>query len=193
VICFFFDVDDSLRLPIFSWWDNLANNPGGEVAWFTFFFFGVVLFDKDGAVVMGNCDNDNNGNDGGNDNDDNNGDNDNNTDDAVIGRFVVAASLDLPILTFFVGVTIEGDGLHLLGVLASDGIWFLFLFAMVGWLIRLFFGEIMCCFDVEKNVSWHNLGVSSTWGRENTSLTPNTIPSLTPNTICSASRCQIEY
>jgi hypothetical protein len=48
-------------------------------------------------------------------------------------------------------------------------------------------------FDVKKNVLWHNLGVSSTWGRENTSLTPNTIPLLTPNTICSASRCQIEY
>jgi hypothetical protein len=83
--------------------------------------------------------------------------------------------------------------LHLLGVLASDGVWFLFFFAMVGWLIWLFFGGIMCFFDVEKNVSWHNLGVSSTWGCKNTLLTPNTIPLLTPNTICSASRCQIEY
>ena len=80
------------------------------------------MFDKDGAVVTGNGDNDNDGNDSGNDNDDNNGDNDDSTNDAVFGRFVVAASLDLPILTFFVGVTIEGDGLHLLGVLASDGI-----------------------------------------------------------------------
>ena len=80
------------------------------------------MFDKDGAVVTGNGDDDNDGNDGGNDNDDNNGDDDDNTDDAVFGRFVVAASLDLPILTFFIGVTIEGDGLHLLGVLASDGV-----------------------------------------------------------------------
>jgi hypothetical protein len=80
------------------------------------------LFNKDGAVVTGNGDNDNDGNDGGNDNDDNNGDDDDNTDNAALGRFIVAASLDLPILTFFVGVTIEGDGLHLLGVLASDGI-----------------------------------------------------------------------
>ncbi len=122
MICFFFDVDDSLRLPVFSSWDNLANNPGGEVAWLTFFFFGVVSFDKDGAVVTGNSDNDDVGGDGGNDNDDNNGDDDDNTDNAVFGRFVVAASLDLPILTFFVDVTIEGDGLHLLEVLASDGI-----------------------------------------------------------------------
>jgi hypothetical protein len=71
---------------------------------------------------MGNGDNNNDGDDGRNDNDDNNGDDDNNTDNAVFRRFVVAASLDLPILTFFVGVTIEGDGLHLLGVLASDGV-----------------------------------------------------------------------
>ncbi len=80
------------------------------------------MFDKNGAVVTGNGKDNDDGNDGGNDNDDNNGDNDDNTDDAVFGRFVVAASLDLPILSFFVGVTIEGDGLHLLGVLASDGI-----------------------------------------------------------------------
>ncbi len=119
---FLLDVDDSLRSPVFSWWDNLANNPGGKVVWFTFFYFGVVLFDKDGGVVMGNGNNNDNGDDGGNDNDDNNSDDDNNTDDAVFGRLIVAASLDWPILTFFVGVTIEGDGLHLLGVLASDGI-----------------------------------------------------------------------
>ncbi len=123
---FFFDVDDSLRLPVFSWWDNSANNPGDEVAWFTFFFFGVVLFDKDGAIVMGNSNDDDDGNGGGNDNYDNNGDDDDNTDNAVFERFVIAASLDLPNLTFFVGVTIEGDGLYLLGVLASDGVWLFF-------------------------------------------------------------------
>jgi hypothetical protein len=71
---------------------------------------------------MGNGNEGDDGNDGGNDNDDNNGDDNDNTDDTVFGCFVVAASLDLPILTIFVGVTIEGDGLHLLGVLASDGV-----------------------------------------------------------------------
>ncbi len=80
------------------------------------------MFDEDGAIVTGNGDDDNDGDDGSNDNDDNNGDNDDNTNNAVFGRFVVAASLDSPILTFFVGVTIEGDGLHLVGVLASDGV-----------------------------------------------------------------------
>jgi hypothetical protein len=59
------------------------------------------LFDKDGAIVTGNGNNDGDGNNGGNNNDDNNGDNDDNTNDAVFGRFVVTASLDLPILTFF--------------------------------------------------------------------------------------------
>jgi hypothetical protein len=91
---FFFYVDDSLRLPVFSRWDNLAKCHGGEVAWFTFFFFGVVLFDKDGAIITGNGKDDDDGDKGGNDNDDNNGDNDDNTDDAVFGRFIVAASLD---------------------------------------------------------------------------------------------------
>ncbi len=80
------------------------------------------MFNKDGAVATGNGDDDDGRDDGGNDNDDNNGDNDNNTNDAVFRRFVVTASLDLPILIFFVGFTIEGDGLHLLGVLASDGV-----------------------------------------------------------------------
>ncbi len=36
--------------------------------------------------------------------------------------FVFAAFFDLPFLTTFVGVTIEIDGLHLLEVLASDGV-----------------------------------------------------------------------
>ncbi len=71
---------------------------------------------------MGNGDNDNDGNNGGINNDDNNGDDDDNTNNAVLGCFVVAASLDLPILNFFVGIKFEGDGLHLLGVLASDGV-----------------------------------------------------------------------
>jgi hypothetical protein len=59
------------------------------------------LFDKDGAVVMGNGNDNDDGNEGSNDNDDNNGDDNDNTNNAVFGRFIVAASLDLPILTFF--------------------------------------------------------------------------------------------
>jgi hypothetical protein len=53
VICFSFEVDKSSKLPIISRWDNLADNPGGGLAWFTFFFFGVVSFGKDCAVVTG--------------------------------------------------------------------------------------------------------------------------------------------
>ncbi len=102
-------------MPILSRWDNLASNPGGELAWFTFFFFGVVSFEKDCAVVTGKGadtdadadadadDNDggnNNVNDdgGGNDNDKKDGDNDDNCHfdsiDAIF--FVFAAFLTYP-------------------------------------------------------------------------------------------------
>ena len=133
VICVSFEVDESSKLPIISRWDNLAENPGGKLAWFTFFFFGVVSFGKDCAVVTGkspnadadanadakpNADADNN--DGGNNNpaNNNNNGNDNNekdgddvncrfdSNDAIF--FVSAALLfGLPFLTTFVGVTIE--------------------------------------------------------------------------------------
>ncbi len=143
MICFSSNVDESSKSLVFSWWDNLANKPGGEVlAWFTFFFFGVVSFDNNCAVATRNGDDDDDDNDGddddkdddddGNDNDDKNGDDDDNSNDTVFGRFVSAAFLDSPFLTFFVGVTIEGDGLRLLAVLASGGVRFLFVFAMVG-------------------------------------------------------------
>ena len=51
VICFSSEVDESSTLPIVSRWGNLTNNPGYELAWFTFFFFGVVSCGKDCAVV----------------------------------------------------------------------------------------------------------------------------------------------
>jgi hypothetical protein len=68
---------------------------------------------------MGNSEDNNDGNDSGDDDDDNNGDNDNDNNDAVFTRFNFAVVLDLPFLTFSIGVTIEGDGLRFLGVLAS--------------------------------------------------------------------------
>ena len=136
--CFSSEVDESSKLPIISRWDNLSNNPGGRLEWFTFFFFGVVSFKKDCAIVTSksadadaNAADDDGGNnnaddaDGGNDNDEKDGDNNDNcrfdSNDAI---FFVSAELlfDLPFLTTFVGVTIEIDGLHLLEVLASDSV-----------------------------------------------------------------------
>ena len=140
VICFSFKVDESSNLPIISWWGNLADNLGGKLAWFAFFFFGVVSFGKDCAVLKGkNPDADVNANDnvkhnadsvkndGGNNNannnDDNNG-NDNNEKDSDDNNnccfdsndafFFVSEPLlmDLHFMTAFVGVTIEMDGLH---------------------------------------------------------------------------------
>ena len=138
MIYFSSKVDESSKSPIIFRWDNLANNPGGKFAWFTFFFFGVVSFEKDCAAVTGksadaeandNANNSNGGNnnaddnDGGNNNNEKDGDDDNNccfnSNDAIF--FVSAALLfDLPFSTTFFGVTIEIDGL--LEVLASDGV-----------------------------------------------------------------------
>ncbi len=115
---------------------------------FFFFFFGVVSFKNDCDIVMGkgtdadaDADDNNGGNnnaednDGVNDNDEEYCDDDNNcrfdsndaddncrfdSNDAIF--FVFAAFFDLPFLTTFVGVTIEIDGLHLLEVLAFDGV-----------------------------------------------------------------------
>jgi hypothetical protein len=53
-------------------------------------------------------------------------------DNAVFRNFFFAAILDLPFLTFFVGVTIEVDIFCPLEVLASGGVQFLIVFAMVG-------------------------------------------------------------
>ncbi len=134
------EVDESSKSPIIFRWDNSSNNPGGKLAWFTFFFFGVVSFGKSCAVLTGespNADvNANNNvehdadavnNDGGNNNaDDNNNDdgNDNNEKDSDDNDnccfdsndafFFVSAPLlmDLHFVTAFVGVTMEIDGLH---------------------------------------------------------------------------------
>ena len=77
-MCFSSEVDESSKLPIRSQWDNLANNPGGKLAWFTFFFFGVVSFEKDCAIVTGKSANANANNDTNNNNSGNNNANDNN-------------------------------------------------------------------------------------------------------------------
>ena len=150
MICFSSEVDESSNLPIISWWGNLADNPGGTLAWFAFFFFGVVSFGKDCAIHTDKSPNanvdandnvepdadadDNDGgnnnaaadaNDDGNDNDKKDSDVDNNCRfDSNNAFFFVSAPLlfDLPFLTSFGGVTIEIDGLHLLEGLASDGV-----------------------------------------------------------------------
>ncbi len=142
---FFSAIGDTSKLFVFSLWDNLANNPGGVVALLTFFFFGVEWFNKDGAIVTDNGKDDDDGNDNGDKDDDNNSDDNNDDDDAVFGRFNFTVFFYLPFLTFFVGVTIKGDGLHFLGVLASSGVFFFVFLAMVGWLIWFRFG-IMCFF-----------------------------------------------
>ena len=92
MICFSFKVDESSNLPIISRWGNLADNPGGKLAWFAFFFFGVVSLDC--AVLTGkspdaNVDANNNvkhdadavDNDGSNNNADNDDDDDGNDND----------------------------------------------------------------------------------------------------------------
>ncbi len=98
----------------------------------TSFFF-------EGAVDTGNGD-DNDGNKGNND------DNDNNNNDAVFMRFDPA---DLPFLTSFVGIIIEGGDLHFMEVVAFGGILFFIVLAMVGCLFWFGFGQFF--FIEEKN------------------------------------------
>jgi hypothetical protein len=81
---------------------------------------------------MGNGKEDDNGDDDGNNDDNNNSDDDNDDEDTVLEHFDFGVFFDLPFLTFFVGITIEGDGLHFLGVLASGSIFFFVFLAMVG-------------------------------------------------------------
>ncbi len=137
MICFSFEVDESSNFPIISRWGNLADNPVGKLAWFAFFFFGVVSFGKDCAVLTGkspdaDVDANNNvehdadavDNDGGNNNaaddDDNNGNNNDEKDSDDDNNCCFDSNL--PFLTSFVGVTIARDGLHLLETLSSDGV-----------------------------------------------------------------------
>jgi hypothetical protein len=71
------------------------------------------------------ADDDGDNNDGGNEDD-------MKDDNAFFRNFFFAAILDLPFLTFFVGVTIEVDIFHPLEVLASGGVPFLIVFATDG-------------------------------------------------------------
>jgi hypothetical protein len=74
----------------------------------------LISFFFEGAIATGNGDNDD-GNKG-NDNDDNNDDDDdnnNNDDDAVFTHFDPA---DLPFMSSFVGITIEGGDLRFVGL-----------------------------------------------------------------------------
>ncbi len=99
----------------------------------------LTSFFFEGAADMGNGDN-NDGNEGDNNDDNNNNDNDNDNDDddAVFTCFDPA---DLPFLTSFVGVTIEGGDLHFVEVVAFGGILFFVVLAMVGCLFWFWFGQ----------------------------------------------------
>ncbi len=93
----------------------------------------------EGAIDTGDGDDDD-GNKGDDDDDNNDNDDDNNNDnnDAVFTRFNPA---DLPFLTSFVGVTIEGGDLHFMEVVAFGGILFFVVLAMVGCLFWFGFGQ----------------------------------------------------
>ncbi len=99
----------------------------------------LTSFFFEGAVDMGNG-NDDDGNEGNNNDNYNNNDNDNNNDnnDAVIMRFDLT---DLPILTSFVGITIEGGDLHFVEVVAFGGVLFFVVLALVGCLFWFGFGQ----------------------------------------------------
>ena len=139
MICVSFNVDESSNLPIISRWGNLADNPGGKLAWFAFFFFWVVSFGKDCAVLTGkspdadvdannnvkhdadavdNNSGNNKADDDDEDNSSNNNEKDSDNDDNCC--FNSNNAFFLPFLASFVGVTIEIDGLHLLERLSSD-------------------------------------------------------------------------
>ncbi len=127
-------------LSVFSFWHNLENNPGGMVAPLTSFFF-------EGAVDMGGGDDDDG--DEGNDDDDNINDDDNNNNDNNDAVFMCFDPADLPFLTSFVGITIEGGDLRLVEVVAFGGILFFVVLAMVGCLFWFGFGQFF--FIEEKN------------------------------------------
>ena len=107
----------------------------------TSFFFEGAVDTGDGKDDDGDEGNDNDNN---NDNDDNN---DNNDDDAVFTRFNPA---DLPFLTSFVGVTIEGGNLRFVEVVAFGGVLFFVVLAMVGCLFWFGFGQFF--FDRGKKI-----------------------------------------
>ncbi len=108
----------------------------------------LTSFFFEGAVDTGDG-NDNDGDKGNNDdnnNDDDDDDNDNDDNDAVFTHFDPA---DLPFLTFFVGVTIEGGDLRFMEVVAFGGVLFFVVLAMVGCLFWFGFGQF---FLIEEKV-----------------------------------------
>ena len=100
----------------------------------------LTSFFFEGAVDTGNGNNDD-GNKGDNDdgNNNNNDNNDNDDNDAVFTHFNPA---DLPFLTSFVGVTIEGGDLRFMEVVAFAGVLFFVVLAVVGCLFWFGFGQI---------------------------------------------------
>ncbi len=139
-------------LSIFSFLDNLDNNPGGVVAPLTSFIF-------EGAVDTDDGD-DNEGNEG-NDNDDNNDDDDNknnNNSDAVFMHFDPA---DLPFLTSFVDITIEGGDLRFMEVVAFGGVLFFIVLAMVGCLFWFGFGQFYLIEEKNKKIKKEHHGIFS--------------------------------
>ncbi len=115
----------------------------------------LTSFFFEGAVDMGdgnnNDDNEDN-NDDDNNNDNNNNDNDNDNDDAVFTRFDLA---DLPFLTFFVGVTIEGGNLRFSEVVAFGGVLFFVVLAMVGCMFWFGFGQFFLIEEKMKQKKTH--------------------------------------
>ncbi len=110
------------------------------MAHLTSFFFESAV-----DTGVGNDDDGNEGND--DDNNNNNDDNnDNDNDDAVFRHF---NPTDLPFLTSFVGVTIEGDDLRFVEVVAFGGVLFFIVLAMVGCLFWFGFGQF---FLIEEKI-----------------------------------------
>ncbi len=97
----------------------------------SFFFEGTV------DTGDGNDDDGNEGDDNDNNNNANNANN-NDDDDAVFTCFNPA---DLPFLTSFIGITIEGGDLHFMEVVAFGGVLFFVVLAMVGCLFWFRFGQ----------------------------------------------------
>ncbi len=110
----------------------------------------LTSFFFEGAIDTGDGDDDD-GNKGNNDDDNNDDDNDdsniNDNDDAVFTHFNPA---DLPFLTSFVGVTIEGGDLRFVEVVAFGGVLFFVLLAMVSCLFWFGFGQFF--FDRGKKL-----------------------------------------
>jgi hypothetical protein len=119
------------------------------VAPLTSFFF-------EGAVDMGDGDN-NDGNNGDN-NDDNNNDDDNNNNEDNDTVFMCFDPADLPFLTSFVGVTIEGGGLRFMEVIAFDGVLIFVVLAMVGCLFWFGFEQF---FLIEKKIKIKNKSITA--------------------------------